>query len=74
MFIASYNPKSIGDVLVVVLRPDTIQQKSEKGNIVRILTLKVIQHQDITFWYFNCVGGPTRTWRGTIKSRSEWTS
>lgn len=30
MFIASYNPKSIGDVLVVVLRPDTIQQKSEK--------------------------------------------
>ena len=37
MFIASYNPKSIGDVLVVVLRPDTIQQKSEKkGNVVRI--------------------------------------
>ena len=36
MFIASYNPKSIGDVLVVVLRPDTIQQKSEKkGNVVK---------------------------------------
>ena len=37
MFLASYNPKSIFEVLVVVLRPDTIQQKSEKkGNVVRI--------------------------------------
>ncbi|KRL38599.1 YtpR family tRNA-binding protein [Liquorilactobacillus uvarum] len=37
MLIASYNPSSLGDVLITVIHEDTAQQRiDKKGNIVRI--------------------------------------
>ena len=48
MLIASYNPKQMGNILVVILHQDTPQQKVEiKSNVVRIFD----PEQDVTLGY-----------------------
>ncbi|WP_268912947.1 YtpR family tRNA-binding protein [Lentilactobacillus sp. SPB1-3] len=52
MLIASYNPKGTGDTLIVILRPDTKEQKQEiKNDIVRISDVE--SNETLGYNFFN---------------------